>query len=246
MPKLRLATTAPGKPEIFHSLQGEGYSTGQPSVFVRLSGCNLHCTWCDTAYTWNFNGTDFDHRDGRKYDRGDNSLAMEIADVAEAIRAFDCPRIIFTGGEPLLQQGVLAQLCALLGDAYHIEIETNGSVELLAAFDAHVDQINISPKLAHSGNGEDERINALALTAYAADPRSWFKFVIAAPEDMEEVNALQKRFNVPVARIFLMPEGVTSEELRTKEKWLAQLALQNGYAMTDRLHIHLYGDTRGT
>ncbi len=246
MPKLRLATTRPGKPEIFHSLQGEGYSAGQPSVFVRLSGCNLHCIWCDTAYTWNFDGTDFDHRDGQKFDRGDNSMAMEIAEVADAIRAFDCPRIIFTGGEPLLQQGVLAQLCDLLGDAYHIEIETNGSVALLAAFDTHVKQINISPKLAHSGNGEDERINANALAAYARDPRSWFKFVIAEPEDVTEVSALQEQFDIPGSRIFLMGEGVTSEELRAKEKWLAPLALQNGYAMTDRLHIHLYGDTRGT
>ena len=228
MPKLRLATVKPGAPEIFHSLQGEGYSAGQPSVFVRLSGCNLNCVWCDTAYTWNFIGTDYDHRDDVKFDR-----------------AFDCPRIIFTGGEPLLQQGVLAQLCELLDDDYHIEIETNGSVELLAAFDTHVDQINVSPKLEHSGN-DDERINGKVLSAYAQDTRSWFKFVIAQPADATEVHALQQRFDIPKSHIFLMPEGVTSEVLREREKWLSPLCLKHGYSMTDRLHIHLYGDSRGT
>ena len=245
MPKLRLATVNPGEPEIFHSLQGEGYSAGHPSVFVRLSGCNLNCVWCDTAYTWNFTGTDYDHRDGVKFDRSGNSVSVDIADIADTIRAYDCPRIIFTGGEPLLQQGVLAQLCGLLGDGYHIEIETNGTVELLDGFGAHVDQINVSPKLKHSGN-DAERVNGKVLSAYAQDARSWFKFVIAEPDDAAEVHALQKQFDIPKSHIFLMPEGVKSEVLREREKWLSPLCLKHGYSMTDRLHIHLYGDSRGT
>lgn len=245
MPKLRLATVKPGEPEIFHSLQGEGYSAGQPSVFVRLSGCNLHCVWCDTAYTWNFEDTEHAHRDDKKFVRGENSVTADIADVADIIRRYDCPRIIFTGGEPLLQQGVLAQLCEILGGGYHIEIETNGSVELARPLDAHVDQINVSPKLAHSGN-DAERRNPAVLAAFAKDPRSWFKFVIAKPQDVDEVGTLQAEFDIPKSHIFLMPEGITSDGLRKKEKWLSPLCLKHGYSMTDRLHIHLYGDSRGT
>ena len=245
MPKLRLATTVPGEPEIFHSLQGEGHSAGRPSVFVRLSGCNLHCTWCDTAYTWNFTGTDFAHRDEVKFARRENSVSLSISEVAAAIAAFGCPRIVFTGGEPLLQQAALAQLCDVLGERYHIEIETNGTVALLPAFSAHVDQINVSPKLAHSGN-DNARINAAVLASYARDERAWFKFVVEAPGDVDEVLDLQERFGIASARIFLMPEGVTSAAVREREAWLSPLCLRHGFAMSDRLHIHLYGDSRGT
>jgi len=250
MPNLRLATIRPGEPEIFHSLQGEGVSVGCPSVFVRLSGCNLNCHWCDTPYTWNFSGTDFAHRDDRargaaKYDRASNSLILPVEAVARAITAFDCRRIIFTGGEPLLQQPALAQLCTLLGDKYHIEIESNGTVALTPAFDACVDQLNLSPKLARSQN-DSTRINAAALSGFADDPRAWFKFVVAAPGDVAEVLALLDQYAIPRERVLLMPEGVTSAVLREREKWLSPLCLQHGLMMSDRLHIHLYGDTRGT
>ena len=250
MPNLRLATTTPGIAEIFHSLQGEGVSTGKPSVFVRLSGCNLNCHWCDTPYTWNFSGTDFPHRDDtgqmpKKYDRSDNSVTQSIDTVADVIRGFDCKRIIFTGGEPLLQQPALAQLCDNLGPDFHIEIESNGTVALIAAFDGYVDQLNLSPKLAHSRN-DIKRINADALAGFAQDPRAWFKFVIASPEDVEEVLQLAQAYEIPSARILLMPEGVTSAALREREKWLSPMCLQHGFMMSDRLHIHLYGDTRGT
>ena len=160
-------------------------------------------------------------------------------------QAFGCPRIVFTGGEPLLQQAALAQLCDVLGERYHIEIETNGTVALLPAFSAHVDQINVSPKLAHSGN-DNARINAAVLASYARDERAWFKFVVAVPDDVDEVLDLQERFGIASARIFLMPEGVTSAVLREREAWLSPLCLRHGFAMSDRLHIHLYGDSRGT
>lgn len=250
MPNLRLATTRPGEPEIFHSLQGEGVSVGKPSVFVRLSGCNLNCHWCDTPYTWNFAGTGFVHRDDQadvptKYDRASNSLVLPVETVAQAITAFDCKRIIFTGGEPLLQQPALAQLCALLGDQYHIEIESNATIPLTPAFEPHVDQLNLSPKLAHSRN-DDSRINPAALSGFAKDRRAWFKFVVAAPDDVAEVVALMGSYAIPRERVLLMPEGVTSAVLREREQWLSPLCLQHGFMMSDRLHIHLYGDTRGT
>ncbi len=251
MPNLILATTKPGEPEIFHSLQGEGVAAGRPSVFVRLSGCNLRCHWCDTPYTWNFEGTDYRHRDDRpeapsKHSRDANRLVRSVERVAEAVRAFDCPNLVFTGGEPLLQQPALAALCDLLGSGYHVEIESNGTFPLTARFDAHVHQLNLSPKLSHSGNGEAERLKPEVLAAYAGNPRAWFKFVVAAPEDVAEVDALSSDVGIAAERILLMPEGVTSAAVRERMAWLAPICLRRGYRTSDRLHIHLYGDTRGT
>ena len=246
MTRLRLATVRPGEPEIFHSLQGEGISMGRPSVFVRLSGCNLACHWCDTPYTWFFEGHAGPHRGEQRYDRRANSVTLDIAAVAAAVRQYDCPHIVFTGGEPLLQQPALAALCAMLGPAYHIEIESNGTVALTADFAPHVHQLNLSPKLGHSGNAESTRRKEDALAAYASDPRAWFKFVIADPADADEVAALAERFAIPAERIILMPEGTDSATLRSRTAWLAPLCLDRGWRFTDRLHIHLYGDTRGT
>lgn len=251
MPKLMLATTRPGEPEIFHSIQGEGVAAGRPSVFVRLSNCNLHCHWCDTPYTWNFEGTPFAHREDEagqmaKYPREANRLTWPVERAADAIRAFDCRHLVFTGGEPLLQQPALAALCSLLGPTYHVEIESNGTTALTAAFDPHVDQLNLSIKLSHSGNAETLRLKPDAIAAYAADPRAWFKFVVAAPEDVQEVVALAEDHAIPAERILLMPEGIDSATLRARMAWLAPLCLARGYRLSDRLHIHLYGDTRGT
>lgn len=246
MTRLRLATVRPQEPEIFHSLQGEGVSIGRPSVFVRLSGCNLACHWCDTPYTWFFEGHAGPHRGDRQYDRRANSVTLDIAEVADRIRGFDCPHIVFTGGEPLLQQPALAALCERLGPDYHIEIESNGTVALTPGFAPCVHQLNLSPKLGHSGNAESARRNDAALAAYARDPRAWFKFVIAEPADAEEVAALADRHAIAPQRIILMPEGTDSATLHARSAWLAPLCLDRGWRFTDRLHIHLYGDTRGT
>lgn len=246
MARLRLATVTPDVSEIFHSLQGEGISTGRPSVFVRLSGCNLHCHWCDTPYTWAFAGHEAHHRDGKAYDRAANSVALDVAVVAARIAGHDCRHIVLTGGEPLLQQPALSALCAALGPGYHIEVESNGTVPLTPAFGPHVDQLNLSPKLAHSGNDADEREKAGVLAGYAQDPRATFKFVVAGPGDVEEVAAFVARHGITAGRVLLMAEGTDSATLRERAAWLAPLCLERGYRFTDRLHIHLYGDTRGT
>lgn len=246
---LTLATTTPGEPEIFASLQGEGPSLGRPSVFVRLSRCNLACRWCDTAYTWRFTGDNRPHRDDLAFERGANQLNLDEEDVAARILAFPEDRLVVTGGEPLLQGPALARLLTLLKDArpaLHIEIETNGSVAPVPALDALVDQYNVSPKLAHSGNPADLALIPERLAAWAADHRAFFKFVIASPDDLAEVTALQARYAIAPDRLFVMPEGTASAILRERSVWLAQAALGAGWRFTDRLHIHLYGDTRGT
>ena len=242
---LALAATTPGEPEIFASLQGEGPSIGRPVAFVRLSRCNLACRWCDTAYTWRFTGDNRPHRDELAFDRAANQVTLDEADVAARIMALGQDRLVITGGEPLLQGAALARMVALL-DGMSVEIETNGTVAPHAALDALVAQYNVSPKLAHSGNPAELALPHERLASWAADPRAWFKFVVAAPEDVAEVLGLVEAHAIPRQRVYLMPEGTSSAVLREREAWLAPLALQHGLRMTDRLHIHLYGDTRGT
>ena len=130
--------------------------------------------------------------------------------------------------------------------AMHVEIETNGTGAPSAALDALVQQYNVSPKLAHSGNPAELALIPERLAAWAQEPRAFFKFVIATPDDLAEVLALQDRYAIAGARIFLMPEGTSSATLRARQAWLSDLCMRHGMRMSDRLHIHLYGDTRGT
>ena len=247
---LTLATTIPGEPEIFASLQGEGRSAGLPCTFVRLSRCNLACSWCDTAYTWHFEGDNRPHRDGVTFERAANQVVLSEQEVAARIMALGGDRLVITGGEPLLQGAQLARMAALLphegGEAMSIEVETNGTVAPHPELAPLVDQYNVSPKLKHSGNPAEIALLSERLQAWSNEPKANFKFVIAAPEDLTEVLELQAVYAIPAARIQVMPEGTTSAAIRARSAWLAPLALDHGLGFSDRLHIHLYGDTRGT
>lgn len=242
---LTLATDDTGGPEIFASLQGEGPSAGMPVAFLRLSRCNLACVWCDTAYTWRFTGDNRPHRSGDTYDRKANQIELSPESAAEQVAAFGQNRLVITGGEPLMQAGRLAEMLEHLPDI-RVEIETNGTIMPPARLDKLVDQYNVSPKLAHSGNAAELALKPDMLDHWSVEPRAFLKFVIAEPDDVEDVLTLAQRHGFARERIFLMPEGTESETLRRREKWLAPIALKHGFRMTDRLHIHLYGDTRGT
>jgi len=242
---LTLATDDTGGPEIFASLQGEGPSVGMPVAFVRLSRCNLACTWCDTAYTWRFEGDNRPHRDGVAYDRKANQVTLSPQDTAERIAMLGQKRLVITGGEPLLQAGALAEMLAHLPDIA-VEIETNGTVAPPVRLDIRVDQYNVSPKLAHSGNAADLALIPERLDVWAAEPRAFLKFVVASPGDVDEVLALHRRYRFRPERVFLMAEGTDSAALRARQAWLSDLCVKHGFRMSDRLHIHLYGDTRGT
>ena len=242
---LVLATTAPGEPEIFASLQGEGPSAGKPCAFVRLSRCNLACVWCDTAYTWRFEGDNRPHRSGEHFVRTANQITLSEEDVAQRIAALDTPRLVVTGGEPLLQALALARMLAMLPDMT-VEIETNGTIAPPPALDPLVNQYNVSPKLAHSGNPAALALVPERLAYWAAEPRAFLKFVIAQPADVDEVLALAETCDIPHERIYLMAEGTDASTLAARERWLAELCLEHNLTLSGRLHIHLYGDTRGT
>lgn len=240
-----LATTAPGVPEIFASLQGEGPNAGVPVAFIRLSRCNLSCVWCDTPYTWHFNGDNRPHNYERTWDRKFNQVTLELQEVADLIRALDKTRLVVTGGEPLLQGRDVAAL-ALLLPGMAIEIETNGSVRPHPLLDQMVDQYNVSPKLAHSGNPAELALRADMLQHWAQEPRATFKFVVAEPAHVDEVKELVAQHGVLPDKVILMPEGIDSATLHERMLWLAPLCMETGFRLGDRMHIHLFGDTRGT
>ena len=235
---LVLAVDDSGGPEIFASLQGEGPSAGQACAFVRLSRCNLACAWCDTAYTWRFSGEG-------AFDRKAEQVTLSEAEVAERIRALGRDRRVVTGGEPLLQAPALARLLARL-PGMQVEIETNGTVAPPPALDALVHQYNVSPKLAHSGNPAELALRPEPLARFAADGRAFFKFVVASEADLVEVAALQERYAIPAKRLFVMPEGTDSATIKARLEWLGSACAERHWRLSDRLHIHLYGDTRGT
>ncbi len=216
-----------------------------PVAFIRLSRCNLACVWCDTAYTWRFEGDDRPHRGGETFGRSANQVKLTANEAAEKIAALGQKRLVITGGEPLMQATQLAGMLGQLPDIA-VEVETNGTVMPTDALDGRVTQYNVSPKLAHSGNAAELALKPEMLVHWAREPRAFLKFVIAEPGDVDEVVVLTERYSFDHNRVFLMPEGTDSETLRTRKKWLAPLALEHGFRMTDRLHIHLYGDTRGT
>ena len=242
---LVLATDDAGEAEIFASLQGEGPSQGRPCAFVRLSRCNLACVWCDTAYTWRFEGDNRPHRAQLTYERKANQVTLDEAEAARRIAALGQPRLVVTGGEPLLQAPAVARMLAFLPDM-RVEIETNGTVAPPPALDALVAQYNVSPKLAHSGNPADLALPPERLRAWAAEPRAAFKFVVAESADVEEVLELAERFAIPRERVWLMAEGTDAATLEARETWLAPLCLEHGLTLSKRMHIQLYGDTRGT
>lgn len=250
---MKIARLPDGSPEVFHTLQGEGVSAGVPAVFVRSSLCNLHCVWCDTDYTWNWEGTPWPHEKDAdpnygKFVREQRMIEMTPADVAAAIKEHSCRRLVVTGGEPLVQQEEFIDVLEILREwdpRWVFELETNGTITPEADLDNLVAQYNVSPKLANSGNDEKLRINEKALKFYAASPRAWFKFVVSGPADLAEIAEFQNRFGLEADRIILMPEGRDAKTLLGRREWLAEQCRDQGHRFSDRLHIHLWGAEQG-
>ena len=233
--RLLLSRMAPGEPEVFASVQGEGASAGEPSTFVRLAGCNLRCSWCDTAYTW-----DWDH-----YDRATQVMELDWRDAFGRISALPPRSVVITGGEPLLQRRQLVPLAAALKESgFRIEVETNGTVRPgpLAAL---IDQWNVSPKLKSSGNAGLQTIKPAVLREFAGEAGTFFKFVISEPADVDEAAAIAGRAGLPTSRVILMPEGRTAAELGQRSAWIAEECTRRGYRFSSRLHILIWGDRRG-
>lgn len=249
---MKLAKLGDG-PEIFHTIQGEGVSAGCPAVFVRASRCNLHCVWCDTDHTWNFEGTPWKHEKDSlpgyaKHRKADVTIELEPKEIAERILAFCCPRVVITGGEPLLQEaGFLEMIGHIRRELPEcvFEVETNGTRIPSPAFAEAVNQFNVSPKLANSGMEETLRLNSDALAYFTTSPKAWFKFVVSTPADLAEIQTIRARFEIPSSRVLLMPEGRTAAQLDRSAEWLAGICRDLGFRFCDRLHVRIWGDKRG-
>lgn len=211
------------QPEIFYSLQGEGSRCGTPAVFLRLAGCNLHCSWCDTRYSWA------------------PGCELAVDEVAARLLSYGCPSIVITGGEPLLQAVELERLLSRLPADFYIEVETNGTLAPTAALAGRVNQWNVSPKLSHSGNSAQRALCPAALAAFVETGRAWFKFVVQSESDWATIAGL----GLPQQRIILMPCATTRAELTAARPAVAALCLQHRVRLGDRLHITLWNDEKG-
>lgn len=218
-----------GAPEIFKSIQGEGRNRGQECVFIRLKGCNLHCSWCDTKDSW-------DSADPLN----EGVCLLDISEIERIIRQYDVKHLVITGGEPLLQQKAVKALIEVLND-YYIEIETNGTI--LPIFD--INQFNISPKLDHSGNSSKECEKPEVLIELAKKSNADFKFVIKDKSDISIILDFVTKYGIKKDKVFLMALGKTEEELAMREQLVIHLAEENGFSYTERLHVKLFGNRRG-
>jgi 7-carboxy-7-deazaguanine synthase len=165
---------------------------------------------------------------------------LSVADVAAQIEAMDVPLVVVTGGEPLLQQGALVELLALLKPR-RIEVETAGTLAPRPELVGLVEQFNVSPKLANSGNPAERRLHPDVLAAFAATGKAVFKFVVSGPEELDEVAA----FGLPDGLVWIMPEGTSADVVRDRLAALAASVIGRGWNLTTRLHVELWGNRRG-
>lgn len=224
--------------EVFHSIQGEGFLSGTPSIFIRTSGCNLRCWYCDTRYaSWEPEGE-----------------SHPIESLLQATSKWPTEHVVITGGEPMIFDD-LGELCQQLRDAgKHITIETAGTVDR----DVPCDLWSISPKLSNStpvGYATDtwveqhdqrrRRPRIVESLMHRGDYQ--LKFVVGSILDAEEVlEYLRELRGWSRDRVMLMPRGMTAEELELQTGWLTQWCATHDLRLCDRLHIHWFGNRRGT
>ena len=210
---------------------------GVPSVFVRTSGCNLRCAWCDTPYTsWQPEGEE-----------------RSLDSIVDQVNSYGASHVVITGGEPMIAPQI-EELTAELAERLrqHITVETAGTVDA----NVRCDLMSISPKLANStphtrdngrfaGQHERLRYQPEILRRLIQLYPYQLKFVITDPIDLQQVNAIVGDIGASRSRVLLMPEGVDAVILAERGRWLADIAKREGFRMTPLLHIDLWGNRRG-
>lgn len=225
--------------ELFHSIQGEGKLTGTPSAFIRASGCNLRCVWCDTPYaSWDPQGD-----------------VMSVEQISAEVLAMGTKHVVITGGEPMIMPDIEALCDRLHGEGMHVTVETAATVFKPAPM--HL--ASLSPKLANStphsleagkwvAMHEKARLNYEVIQQFIDfAPEFQLKFVIAKEGELGEIERiLQRLHGWEPADVLLMPEGTDVATLESRAGWLAEVCKRTGFRYCPRLHIQLFGNTRGT
>ena len=227
--------------ELFFSIQGEGELTGVPSVFVRTSGCNLRCRWCDTKYaSWK--------------PEGDN---VTINDLLDKVCSYPARHVVISGGEPMIAKGIEEFTHLLKESGKHITIETAGTI---APNGIQCDLASLSPKLSDStpnegdinkewiDRHESKRLDYDILSEWVNSYNFQLKFVVSKEEEIKEIQNVISRIDGKILpeKVLLMPEGIDPDTLRSRYDLLIGLCKENGYRLCHRLHIDLFGNTPGT
>lgn len=225
--------------ELFHSIQGEGKLCGVPSVFVRASGCNLRCTWCDTPYaSWDPQGQD-----------------VQVDQIVERVRGFPARHVVLTGGEPMIMPDI-AEFCdAIKLHDYHITVETAATIHARVKLDL----ASLSPKLSNSTpierdggrfarSHEQHRLNLPVIQRFIDEsPDFQLKFVVMSQSDLEEIETILSQLHRwSPSDVLLMPEGTDTGVLADRSGWVAEMCKAKGFRFCPRLHVALYGNRRGT
>lgn len=223
------------------TIQGEGPHTGRQVGFIRFGGCNLHCSWCDTPYTW----------DASRYDLRAELGRRTVDDLLHRVTVMDVDTVVLSGGEPLLQQrqpawGRLLYHLALAGVDIHVE--TNGTIAPNQSTHRYVEHFSVSPKLAHAGDPEDQRIVPEVLQAYqriaTTSGAAIFKFVARTRRDLLDIAKLVQDHQLDNRYVWVMPEGTTADEVLDGSRDLIGDVLAAGFNFTTRLHTLIWGQER--
>jgi 7-carboxy-7-deazaguanine synthase len=216
------------------TLQGEGPSAGQTAAFVRLGGCNLQCSWCDTGYTW----------DNARYNLSTELRRAFTEDVAEEVLRIGSRLVVLTGGEPTLQVVEALRLTQLLQAAgRRVEIETNGTVPIKGLSTAEL--VVVSPKLANAGMPERARLRWEVLRSLSTLPNVVFKFVIASSSDLIEADRVANRLSLQPGRVWVMPEAQERAVLLQRMTDLAGPVAERRWSLSGRLQVLLWDGERG-
>lgn len=232
----------------FYTLQGEGPTMGLPCVFCRLHVCNLRCTWCDAWYTWNPATEEF----------WTESRDVSFSECAELIRSqWKCSdpavprRVIFSGGEPLIQRKQIDQVVDKLwwpdgmdeGDGEHwdIEFETNGTL-MPTHYQLDYAQFNCSPKLANSDNQHHSMVRPKVLEALN-NADTTFKFVCETAGDLDEIEEKYAP-HISKERVIIMPQGIRSDEIDAHMRALYEPCMERGYRLLGRMQAQFADGAR--
>jgi 7-carboxy-7-deazaguanine synthase len=205
-------------------------------MFVRTSGCNLRCVWCDTPYTsWEPEGRD-----------------LPLEEIGKVVTGFKASHVVITGGEPMIAPQIVALTEQMRAAGLHVTIETAGTVYAPVMCDL----MSISPKLSNStpvrrdggrwaAQHDRLRFQPEVLRRLTAEYPFQLKFVVSSPEDLREIEAIRTCCGARPCDVILMPEGTGRELLRERARWIAEICKETGYRLSPRLHVDLWGDRRG-